>query len=177
MHAVGTLLSRLVDRSDVSDPRSRRSLLRTVGAASLSVPLAGCSVLDDGPDGVVLGDLVVRNATPDPRTVRLELSRDGERVHEGTHTVEGASDDVGAVTAVDATWSSDPAVYELTYVVRESEQLDVVTEPITADAVGTDRACAVPTLTVGFPREEGVVLEVLGTEQYCPGAQTTSERS
>jgi hypothetical protein len=165
--------------------RSRRSLLRTVGATALSASLAGCSALDSGSEGVVLGDVVVRNANAESRTVRVELVRDEEPVYEGTVTVDGASDGVGAVSVVDATWPSTPSTYELTYVVRESETLDVRSERLTADSVGPNHDCAVPTITMGYPRESTVDFAVLGgdagTKRYCPGAaestQTTSERN
>ncbi|MWG35984.1 hypothetical protein [Halomarina oriensis] len=161
-------------------PHSRRSVLKASGLVA-SVPLAGCSVLDDDPRGVVLSNLVVRNATPEPRTVRLELVRDGELVHEGTHTVDGMDDRVGTVGVVEATWSIDPAVYELTYAVREHEPLDVRTARIDEESLGPDHECAVPTITLGFPEYIDVRFAVLGsdsgTRQYCPAAQTTSERS
>jgi hypothetical protein len=160
---------------------SRRSFLQTVGVTALSASLAGCSALDTGPVGVVLGNVVIQNANTESRTVRLELVRDGVLVYEATHTVDGGTERVGTVAVVEAVWSAAPATYELSYVVRESETLDVVTVPITAESVDSEYECAVPTLTLGFPEASTVELAILGSQpgtgRYCPTAQTTSDRN
>ena len=61
---------------------SRRNFLQGLGTISVTGS-AGCSALAvDEDNGLVLGAISIRNAHPDAHTVRVELKRDSELVHE-----------------------------------------------------------------------------------------------
>jgi hypothetical protein len=148
---------------------SRRNLLRSLGAVTVA-GVTGCSApVVTGDRGLVLGELSVRNAHPDEHTVRVELERDGELVHETTVTVGGDGD----VERIGVSWPSTPAVYTLQYVVfGPDEEPDIRTRTLTADDVHTEGRCAVAVITIGFPDDSHPYVTV-GTPDSlsgnCPG--------
>ena len=130
---------------------SRRNFLRSLSTISVA-GLAGCSTLDIGEDsGLVLGEISIRNAHPNEHTVRVELKRDSELVHETTVTVGGD----GGVERIGVSWPSTPAVYTLQYVVfGPNEEPDIRTQMLTADDKQTKgHDCTVAVITIGFPDE------------------------
>ena len=130
----------------MSPPRSRRRFLQVSGITFSATLLGGCSRYVNQPSGIELGDVAVRNGYSNRHTVRVEIERDGELVHEGTYEVAG-----GSVELAQATWSRDPAVYTLSYViVGPDEKPDIHTERITgADDQSDGQACAVAAITFG----------------------------
>lgn len=143
----------------MSRPRSRRNVLQLGGLTAVQL-LGGCSLLDTEPQGIALGDILIRNAYSQAHTVRVELSRDGELVREETVTVAGD----GGNEILEATWPRTPAVYTLRYAVSGPEvaasaldQMDIRTTTITAaDKHAADQTCAIPAVTLLPPNELSV---------------------
>ncbi|MFD1512363.1 twin-arginine translocation signal domain-containing protein [Halomarina rubra] len=171
----------------MNPPHSRRSFLKATGAAALSLPLAGCSALDSSSGGVVLGDVLISNFYDDPQTVRVELERDGDDgpIYEGVHTVDPPTGRVGGLTVVEATWPETPAVYELTYTVREDETMDVRRVHLTAESIDEEHVCAAPRISLGAWQEPYSTVQIEGragrSAEHCPAStrrsQTTSDRN
>ena len=148
---------------------TRRKLLHASGITVASMLVAGCSVLDAEESGLVLGDISVRNGHADAHTVRVELERNDDVVHETTVDVDGG----GGVELIEATWPATPAIYTLRYVISgPSESLDIHTRTLTGDddqSNGHD--CTVVAITMGSPEGSDPYVNV-GTpdslEGRCP---------
>lgn len=151
---------------------SRRNALQLGGVTAVQL-LGGCSLFGSEPEGLVLGDILVRNAYLEPHSVRVELSRDGELVREETVTVPG---DDGSVI-LDATWPRTPAVYTLQCAASgpglpDHTELDIRTTTITAaDKQAADQTCAIPAVTL-LPNEQ-LYVHVGNAETFGPGLDCT----
>ena len=142
-------------------PRSRRSFLQLSGSMALSVLSAGCSTLETGASGLVLGSVSVRNGHPNTHEVRVELERDNELVREETVTVRGDN----GVTRIEATWPSAPAIYVLRYVVfGPDEEPDIRTRTLTEENTSKSHNCTVAAITMGFPSDSNPYVSVGSSE-------------
>lgn len=128
--------------------RSRRKFLQLSGVTAASALTAGCTMFESEEDGIVLGDILVRNAHPNAHTVRVELERDDELIPEVTVEVDGDS----AVERIAAEWPSTPAVYTLQYVVfGPDEEPDIRTRTLTAeDEYRNGYDCHIAAITIGL---------------------------
>ncbi|GAB7093974.1 hypothetical protein JCM30237_11260 [Halolamina litorea] len=89
----------------------RRSLLGTLGVAGVA-GLAGCQGLPRLGASTTLGRLTVSNWDErESHRFGLRVDRDGETVHESTHTVESKSDDVLPGAVADCTWDPQDGEY------------------------------------------------------------------
>lgn len=146
---------------------SRRNFLR-VGVASPVPLLGGCSLFRSR--GIVLGPILVRNAHPNPHSVRVELFRDGELLLEETVSVAPQE-----VERLEATWTSTPEKYRLRYAVHGPDvEFDIQERTITAaDRYDADQKCAIPAITL-LPNDSPyvIVLNAARTNQTCPTTDT-----
>lgn len=113
----------------------------------------------------MLGDILVRSAHPNAHTVRVELERNGELVHEKTVEVDDS-----AVERIPATWQSTPAVYTLRYVVSgPNEHLDLYTRMLTAEDAYDGYDCYIVAITMGFPDDDPPYVDVGTPENMSSG--------
>lgn len=149
-------------------PHSRRSFLQLNGVMAVSVLSTGCSALQTGGSGLTLGDISVRNAHPHTHRVRVELVRNDELVREETVTINGD----GGVARIEATWSSEPAVYVLRYVVfGPDEEPDIRVRTLTEEDTSNSHECTVAAISIGFPSDSTPYVTVGSAESLggtCP---------
>jgi len=121
---------------------SRRGLLQ-VGGLSAVLPLSGCALFQA--DGIVLGDILVRNGYENRHRVRVELSRDKALLLEETVVV-----DAKETEQLEATWPTTPGKYSLRYAVSGPDvSLDIEEKTITAaDKYDPNQKCAIPAITL-----------------------------
>lgn len=139
------------------DSLSRRSALR-LGGVTLTGALAGCPALGPSPDGLRLGDIVLRHYPPEPHTVRLELEREDELVLEETFELAE-----GEKRIIQPTWSESPAVYRLYTVVEgrlntTDDVFDLFVNKFTHEDTQSDEgSCSVIDIQIGAPPNPGDV--------------------
>lgn len=92
----------------------RRALLAAAGL-SLAAPSSGCldAALDAVDSTIRLGWLGVTNYDSEPHRFRIQVSRDGDVVHDSTRELAGATDSVAPGEAVECTWDGAPGSYRL----------------------------------------------------------------
>ena len=121
---------------------SRREFLQ-VGGLIAVLPLSGCTLFQA--DGIVLGDILVRNGYENRHRVRVELSRERELLLEETVVV-----DAKETEQLEATWPPTPGKYSLRYAVSGPDvNLDIEAKTITAaDKYDPNQTCAIPAITL-----------------------------
>lgn len=125
---------------------TRRQVLSVLGVSST----AGClssTPFSEG-EGIQLGTLIVGNGFEDPRSVQLQLYREGEVVYEGTVELEGNSSEY-----IDPSWSTDPAEYTLLYATEN----DLGKVSFSQDSTGAESdKCNHPSILFGDLYNDGL---------------------
>ncbi|WP_135821942.1 hypothetical protein [Halostella litorea] len=101
-------------------PPSRRRVLATAGIAVGA--LSGCLSGDDPePRAPLVTALVPRNFHDEPHRFELTVSRDGERVHESSHELDGAAERSWTEDSVEGPWGDAPGALDIEVVVDGGE--------------------------------------------------------
>lgn len=99
-------------------PVTRRRVLAALGISATGGCMGRFSAGSES--GIRLGSLRIANTTDDPRTVDIRIERSGETVYHDTSDVPGTEE-----VWIEPTWSSEPATYDLYYVLSGTNELQV----------------------------------------------------
>lgn len=116
----------------------RRQVLAALGLTAVSGG-AGCTAplraVTTSPPR--LGWMAVANYSPKPHRFRIEIERDGERVHESTHRLEGKPEGRIPGEVLDCTWGEAPGPYTFRGRVDESDWIERTVADALASYEGT----------------------------------------
>lgn len=144
----------------------RRALLGTVSAVG-AVGLTGClDFVPLGESATKLGRLSVANFdTDNMHTIEVRIERDDSIVHESTHTIDKAEENMAESAVVDCTWEDVAGRY--TVAARVSGATEWVSFDL-LDEVGDSPDCVIARVQYGeFPTSPDASSLTIAVRERC----------